>query len=201
MNLYYIHDPMCSWCWAFRPVWKAVQKQLPKSVQLRSVLGGLAPDSDQPMSAEMQTFLIETWRSIMLKVPETTFNFDFWETCVTRRSTYPACRAVIAAKNQGEEFEGKMIYAIQYAYYQQAKNPSDDSTLCELASEIGLDDLQFSLDLNSAKTKKQLLEQIQFSRQIGANSFPSLILQTDKGFQALELSYTDADSIVKQIVK
>ena len=42
--LYYVHDPMCSWCWGFRPTWLALQDQLPEGVRVQRLLGGLAPD-------------------------------------------------------------------------------------------------------------------------------------------------------------
>jgi len=60
--LYYIHDPMCSWCWAFRPVWSAVQAQLPESLQVKYLLGGLAPDSALPMEAATQAVLLSEIR-------------------------------------------------------------------------------------------------------------------------------------------
>ena len=198
-HLYYIYDPMCSWCWAFRPVWQSIKRQLSESVHVHNILGGLAPDSDQPMPADMQASLINIWQHITVEVPDTSFNFDFWETCSPRRSTYPACRAVIAAKKQSKKFEDKMVYAIQLAYYQQARNPSDDTTLCELADEMGLDKSQFLADLSSKETQTDLLEQIQFARKIGGSSFPSLFLQTETGYQPLALSYTDMGVVLSQL--
>ncbi|MDX8404943.1 MAG: hypothetical protein R8K50_02180 [Mariprofundus sp.] len=53
-RLYYIHDPMCSWCWAFQPVWHQLRAQLPQSIHVHYLLGGLAPDSDVVMPAAMQ---------------------------------------------------------------------------------------------------------------------------------------------------
>ena len=52
--LYYVHDPMCSWCWGFRETWQLVLQQLPKKVHTYYLLGGLAQDSDEPMPKEMQ---------------------------------------------------------------------------------------------------------------------------------------------------
>jgi len=57
--LYYIHDPMCSWCWAFRPVWGEVQRRLPETVSVTYLLGGLAPDSDAPMPESTQHLTIK----------------------------------------------------------------------------------------------------------------------------------------------
>ena len=46
MKLYYIHDPMCSWCWAFRPTLTKVLAELPAHIEVQYLVGGLAPDSD-----------------------------------------------------------------------------------------------------------------------------------------------------------
>ncbi|MGB5741033.1 MAG: DsbA family protein, partial [Sedimenticolaceae bacterium] len=91
-QLIYIHDPMCSWCWGFRPTFEQLCASLPRHVAVRRLLGGLAPDSDQPMPADMQMRLQQTWRRIQQRIPGTRFNFDFWRVCDPRRSTWPACR-------------------------------------------------------------------------------------------------------------
>ena len=74
------------------------------------------------------------------------FNYDFWKKCRPRRSTYPACRAVIAARKQKNKFDMEMTLSIQKAYYLHARNPSDYETLIELAEEIGADKNKFSKD-------------------------------------------------------
>lgn len=80
--LYYVHDPMCSWCWAFVPVWQQVQEQLAEwPVRIEYLLGGLAADSDVPMPEDMQHMLQATWRRIQQHVPGTEFNFAFWTDC------------------------------------------------------------------------------------------------------------------------
>lgn len=199
MRLYYVHDPMCSWCWAFRSVWNEVVKRLPDGVVAQRVLGGLAPDSEVPMPAAMRSTLQETWRRIQQVVPGTEFNFDFWIRCVPRRSTYPACRAVIAAQRQGACYEEPMILAIQEAYYREARNPSDDETLLDLATRLGLDAERFHKDLNSAETQSLLREQIGMSRKLGADGLPSLILEHNGLYRRLPYNYRDAGVILERI--
>lgn len=57
-TLYYVHDPMCSWCWGYHPVWQQLQQMLaqqwPTQLTIRYLVGGLAADSDQPMPLEQQ---------------------------------------------------------------------------------------------------------------------------------------------------
>ena len=165
---------MCSWCWGFRPTWLALQKHLPENIQVETVLGGLAPDNDQPMPQIMRAMLQDTWRKIHDELG-TEFNFDFWSQNIPRRSTYPACRAVIAASLQDSELE--MIDAIQQAYYLRALNPSDDSILLQVAEEMGLDTEKFKWALNSKETQSSLNKQISLAKNAMVQGYPSLVLQ------------------------
>jgi putative protein-disulfide isomerase len=194
--LHYIHDPMCSWCWGFRRTWQELQRRLPGDIRLQYVLGGLAPDSDEPMPEETRHYLQQTWRKIRDTLGAE-FNFAFWERCQPRRSTYPACRAVIAA---GRQDAGRaMIEAIQKAYYTRAMNPSDDDTLITLAGELGLDEARFAADLGSPETQQELLRQIAHGRALGAQGFPSLVLEVDGSRWPIGLDYREADAMLEQI--
>ncbi|NKX19946.1 DsbA family protein, partial [Alteromonadaceae bacterium A_SAG8] len=175
-----------SWCWAFVPTWEQIQRELPNDIEVVYLLGGLAPDSDLPMPEQMKLTIAGYWQTIQDRVPGTQFNYDFWTQCQPRRSTYPSCRAVLAAKAQAKDsdeakvLEQAIIKAIQEGYYLNARNPSDFDTLIAFAREIGLDAKRFELELNSESTIEKLKEEIQLSRSIGAQGFPSLILNSNK---------------------
>ena len=197
--LYYVHDPMCSWCWAFEPTRQKIFAALAGKLEIRRLLGGLAPDSAVPMPDSMRSILQQTWQRIEHTVPGTRFNHQFWEKCEPRRSTYPANRAVLAARAQGEEFDALMTTRIQQAYYLEARNPSDNSTLIELAADIGLETESFATDLVAVATQQQLLEEIRGSRAMGIDSFPSLALQKADRLSHIALNYTDPEAMLVQI--
>ncbi len=199
-TLYYVHDPMCSWCWGFSQTWNTIRDNLPQQVATQFVLGGLAPDSNEPMPPTMQHYLQQTWQQIEHAIPGTQFNHEFWSTNTPRRSTYPSCRAVLAAKAQNKQFEVPMIQAIQRAYYQEAKNPSDDTTLIKIANHVGCDEDHFSQALNSEQTKQALSSQIQFARALGAQGFPSLVLETESGRKLpINFDYNDPSVALNNI--
>ena len=199
-TLYYAHDPMCSWCWGFRPVWQQVQQALAGRVKVRYLLGGLAPDTSDTMPEGMQINIRDTWRTIQKEIPCTEFNFDFWRDCQPRRSTYPACRAIIACRMQSPELESAMLLAIQQAYYLHARNPSDNETLLVLALEIGLDGEIFLEDTRSDLCQKLLMDEIHYCREIGASSFPSIILKQSGLYTTIDIDYNDRDMIIRQIL-
>ncbi len=177
----------------------AVRAAVPAGIRIETLLGGLAPDSDAPMPPQMRQSIAGIWRTIQQRVPGTEFNFDFWECCRPRRSTWPACRAVIAARLQGAEHEQPMILAIQRAYYLQARNPSEDETLVELAGEIGLDASRLGRDLASEAVHAALLDEIAQARRLGADSFPSLVLVEDRRIRLLTVDYRDPGAILAQL--
>ncbi len=199
-TLYYVYDPMCSWCWGFNKTWNKVKKSLPKNINIQYVLGGLAPDSDEIMSDKMREYIQYNWQKIEKNIPGTIFNYDFWTNCTPVRSTYPACRAVIAAKNQNDQLEISMINAIQEAYYLYAKNPSKDTTLINIAKAIGLNVTQFKKDLNSKTTQQQLDNNINLSKSLGAKGFPSIILEKNSVAKLIKIDYNNSDFILKQIL-
>ncbi|MCZ6802716.1 MAG: DsbA family protein [Proteobacteria bacterium] len=198
-TLYYVHDPMCSWCWAFRPSLIVLLEELTKQINVVRLLGGLAPDSDVPMSGETRAYVQSNWQAVEQQVPETKFNYDFWVKCNPRRSTYPACRAVIAARQQGDEFDPAMTFVIQQAYYLQARNPSDTSNLIELAEGLGLDKNKFSVDIQSPDTDEILRQEIKQSRRLGLNSFPGLLLVNGDKQVRIEPDYINPEVMLNKV--
>lgn len=198
-TLYYVHDPMCSWCYGFGPTLATLVSSLPEDIRLVRLLGGLAPDSDAPMTPEMRLHLQQTWHRIQHRIPGTSFNFDFWTGCEPRRSTWPACRAVIAAREQDPAFDDAMTRAIQHAYYTDARNPADRAVLIELAGEIGADPDAFAEQLDAPGTQAELQGEIARARVLGVDSFPGLVLEHNGSRWRIPVDYTDAQAMLTTI--
>ncbi|GAK83075.1 thioredoxin [Vibrio ponticus] len=199
-KLYYVHDPMCSWCWGYQPTWKQIEQALAHdfatSLDIHYLVGGLAPDSDEPMPEEMQRQIAAYWHRISDYLG-TEFNHQFWTESTPRRSTYPACRAVLAAREQGAE--RAMVTAIQKAYYLRALNPSDTPVLEQLAAELQLDCEKFSQDLHSDSLNQAMLREIAFARSIGGKSFPSLFFVRDEQVIEVASDYQDPHKTLERV--
>lgn len=198
-QIFYIHDPMCSWCYAFSQSWAALQQDLPRNMGIVYLVGGLAPDTTEPMPLATQKMVQQAWRRIEQTVPGVHFNWDFWSRNTPIRSTYPACRAVLAAKKQRAEAEPEMIRAIQTAYYQQAKNPSLPETLQVCAYEIGLDAKTFSEDLKSQVIESELQHQMQLARSMDVYFYPSLRLVINNAVFPIAIDYWDHRTMLDEI--
>lgn len=197
-TLYYCHDPMCSYCYAFEDTWAQLRRSLPSDLRVDYLVGGLASDSEEAMPQDMQLKLQEVWRHIHNSFGKP-FNFDFWTLQQPRRATYDACRAALVARRYN--IEQKMIEAIQQAYYLGAKNPSNLDTLADCSQAVGLDRSQFLQQMSSDELNEKLRTDIGMSRQLGLNSFPSLLLEAGGKYSPIAIDYADATAMLDQILR
>ena len=162
-------------------------------------MGGLAPDSDVPMDMETKTYIQSAWRSVADRTGAK-FNHQFWAVCQPRRSTYPACRAVITAGLQLNGSRKRYYDALQRAYFLDARNPSDYDTLISLANEIGLDPVQFQEDLDSSFVQQTFRKELNLVRSLGISGFPTVIWHQQDAtegnrLEVLSTGYTDEDTL------
>lgn len=198
-QLIYVHDPMCSWCYAFVPVLAKLRESLPPDVGFRRLLGGLARTTDQPMPFEMRECLQATWHRIEQSVPGTQFNHNFWTRCIPKRSTWPACHAVIAARSLRRTADEQMTQAIQRAYYREARNPSDRNVLIALAEEIRLDSTRFADRLEARGTHAELEAEMEEAKSLGVDSYPALVLLTGTSHWPIPIDYRDPAPMLETI--
>lgn len=178
MQLIYIMDPMCAWCYGFQPELDRFLENFP-SAEVDWIMGGLAPDTKEPMSENLKHAISSCWYEIE-QLSQVIFNHDYWKSNTPYRSTYQACRAVISAEQLETKSAIKMVKAIQSAYYLEAKNPSLDKTLLDCAKLIGLEEERFLGSIKSDKTEKQLQHHLNITRYFQVTGFPALIY-VDKG--------------------
>ncbi|MEH6625014.1 MAG: DsbA family protein [Motiliproteus sp.] len=196
--LIYVMDPMCSWCWAFAPALRELKTKLPSSIPCHTLLGGLAPDSTEPMPEAMQQQIKQIWQHIEGRTGAQ-FNYDFWTTNTPRRSTYNACRAVIAAGEQLTDRSDEMIEAIQQGYYLNANNPSDTEVLVGLAEAIGLNPAAYRDRLLSPATETLLQQHLSYKDALGIQGFPCLLWFNGKTFEWLSQGYTEANQLLARM--
>ena len=198
MKLLYIMDPMCSWCYGFQPELAQFLASNP-SAEVDWILGGLAPDTKQPMDHSLRGTIAAYWYQIE-KQTQVTFNHDFWALNTPYRSTYPACRAVIAAQTLLGRGAEKMVQAIQSAYYQQAQNPSLNDTLLACAQSIGLEEHVFSAALSSAEIEQTFQQHLLITQQLQVNGFPALFFITnDQHAYPLTLGFCQAAELEQRL--
>ena len=194
-ELLYVADPMCSWCYGFSAGLEAVRAELLPGVGVRLVMGGLAPDSEEPMDAATAAYVQRAWRAVEAATGAR-FEHAFWDgRNRPRRSTWPACRAVVAAGDRGPE----LFAAIQRAFYREARDPSDPAVLVALAVELGLGAEAFAAALEAPSTHAALAADFALRDRLGATGFPSLGIRDEAGERLLVRGWVDERTLRGQL--
>ncbi|TQF70060.1 DsbA family protein [Pseudoalteromonas luteoviolacea] len=194
MRFIYVMDPMCGWCYGFQPELEEFLERH-SDIEVDWIMGGLAPDTNQPMEQSLRETISSYWYQIEERT-KVAFNHDYWALNTPYRSTYLACRAVIVSQSLSVNSAQKMVEAIQSAYYQQAKNPSLEETLIECASSIGLDADTFKHALSSNETENVFQQHLDLARRLNVSGFPALFYVNDLNHAyPLTLGYCQAKEL------
>jgi putative protein-disulfide isomerase len=190
-TLRYFGDPMCSWCWGFKPVLEQVDREYPELRRV-TVMGGLRGESDQPMSDDLARLVQSAWLRIEQATGQS-FNHELWRKHRPLASTLPACRAVLAARLLDADREWPFMVGMFQAYFTRALDPTRRETYLDVAGRQGLDVTAFEAQLDSADVEHALQQDLQLTRRFGITGFPSVVLSlgndhylVSPGYQPIE---------------
>ena len=174
-TLYYFGDPMCSWCWGFRPVLEQVEQEYPELNRV-TVMGGLRRGPDVPMDDALIELIRDAWR----RIAETTgqpFDHTLWKRHRPLSTTLPACRAVLTARILNPELEWPFMVAMFKAYFTEARDCTRVETHLEIAQEVGIDPASFSETLSTSDVERALSEDLRLGDSLGIRGYPTLMLK------------------------
>ena len=181
MNLIYIGDPMCSWCYGFAaPLDQLLaDPQAAAPIEMLIVLGGLRPFTQEPMSPERADELAGHWRQVadasgqpFAQAPDTAmhrpgFTYD----------TEPASRAVVAVRSHWPEHTWAYFKAVQHAFYTDGRNVTEGVVLADVAEDLGVPRDAFNEAFESQAMRDATLRDFERSKGWGVQGFPTLLAE------------------------
>ncbi len=174
--LWYVTDPMCSWCWGFTPVIEAVQEEYGSRLTTELMLGGLHPNATEPLTDVERHDLLHDWRQVHERT-EQPFDFEHAMPPGFFCDSEPPSRAVMAAMSVNEDKGFAMMKAIQFAFYAGALDVTNAEILAEIAVGLGLNRSKFLKAFESDEVRSKTQAQFIKTRQMGVRGLPALVLQ------------------------
>ncbi|MES2102635.1 MAG: DsbA family protein [Pseudomonadota bacterium] len=205
MNLIYVADPMCSWCYGFSQELSALAGKFPY-LPVRIVVGGVRAGATDVLDEAGKRFRLQHWTRVA-NISGLPFNreaFHARENFVY--DTEPVCRAVVTARTLAPAADLLPVFrALQHAFYADALDTTDGSVLAGIAS-AALADLGYSVDAGTfhaawstpamiAETRKDFMQ----ARSWGVNSFPALFLAKDGKLHSVTAGYTGTEVLEQQV--
>ncbi len=182
--LWYVADPMCSWCWGFSPVIEAIREEYGERLRIALLLGGLRVGTSAPMSIQQREEILHHWNDVHERTGQT-FRFEGALPEGFVYDTEPACRAVVAMGELAPEHTFALFKAIQSAFYVEGRNVVQTGVLAALAQGLGVDAARFLAAFESDAARSGVLAHFRQAREWGVRGFPTVILQNDAGYRLL----------------
>ena len=181
MNLIYIADPMCSWCYGFGPTLDALLAEPAGAapIGLTLVMGGLRPYTTEPMAPSRADEILGHWHHVheasgqpFARAPHTAlhepgFVYD----------TEPACRAVVSVRSRWPEQVWRYFKAVQQAFYADARNVTRLEVLADLAEALGLPRAKFAQAFASEAMREATRQDFAQSQAWGIRGFPAMLAE------------------------
>jgi putative protein-disulfide isomerase len=197
-TLWYVADPMCSWCWGFSPVIEAIRQAYREHLTIKLVMGGLRPGTTEPLTPEKRAEILHHWQNVQ-RMTGQPFNFDGALPPGFIYDTEPACRAVVSASIVDPSRTFSLLAAIQSAFYVGQADVTQTNVLTQLAKGCGIPTGPFSQIFASDTAKQTTQQHFQQTIQWGVRGFPSIVAQDAKGYYLLVSGYCPLDTLRQRI--
>ena len=213
VDITYYTDPLCSWSWAFEPVWRRLRFELGDRLSWVYRMGGMIPDwrrfsdpiNDIGSSAHMGPYWLEVSRMSGMPIDP-----RVWQEAPPA-SSYPACLAVKAAELQTKELGERYLRRLREAVMLERRNIALRAVLVELADEIAaaqrthegegkaLDLHAFREALDSGAALAALREDLRDAKYRDIGRFPTLVIRGRKPGGVVLVGYRPYDALAEAI--
>jgi len=197
LEMVYIGDPMCSWCWGFSPSLDALDAHF--DFPLRVVVGGLRPGPmAQPVDDKLADFVGHHWHQV-----EAASGQPFDHTILGRRGwsydTEPSCIAVAAVRELAPENTLAFFARLHRAFYAEGVDITDPAVFPALAADYVPDVAAFSAALASEPTRQAAWRDFAWAKEMGVTGFPTLMLRKGEQWIMVTQGFRPSEQLIPAI--
>ncbi len=199
-KLIYVGDPMCSWCYGISEELSQTVDHFGDRVKLEIVMGGLRAGGGEEWNTSFKDFLRHHWEDVGMKSGQP-FKFDLLERAEFDYDTEPACRAVVTIQDIAPDKMLPFFKAVQVGFYVENNDPKEVEFYRDICKKMGIDFSVFSAKFNSSQMKENTIGHFQRSAELGARSFPTLLLEYKGQRHRIAIGYSTYEEMKGRIDK
>jgi putative protein-disulfide isomerase len=193
LELIYVGDPMCSWCWGFAPVLEQLDRRF--DMPLRVVAGGLRPG---PAAAEMDDamhqMLLHHWTQVEAATgqpfDQKALNREGW-----RYDTMIPDTAVVTMRHIDETKTLPFFTTLQRAFYADGIDITDRAVYSAMVQRFDVDPVEFVARLGSERMHNATIADFSAAQRLGVTGFPTLLLRDGGQTYIVTRGYAPFDPI------
>lgn len=193
-ELLYFADPMCSWCYGYSPVIKALEEVNDVEV----VMGGLRAGETSPLDTLYRQQIQKHWHHVQ-QATQLPFNYEQGIPEGFVYNTEPACRAVVTMQQLVPEYTLPMMAAVQHAFYAEAEDVTNVSVLANIAAGFGIAPPMFLLNFESEENIAATAAQFARAQEYAVTGYPTLLIKREGRWRSLGMGYEPLPLVEEKI--
>ncbi|HXE68941.1 MAG TPA: DsbA family protein [Hyphomicrobiaceae bacterium] len=199
MELIYVADPMCSWCYGFAPVISALGERFAARLPLRLMMGGLRAGNTEVMRAADKDYVRQAWTQVGAATGQP-FDMSFFERESFSYDTEPACRAVVTVRRLQPALALAFMAPIQQAFYAENRDMTSANEISRVAEEAGLARQAFAATFSAPATRNETFRDFLTAQELGIRGFPTLIAGSRaKGYALVTNGYRPLEDLLEPL--
>lgn len=196
-SIIYAGDPLCSWCWGMAEELTSFKES--NQIPFHTIVGGLRPGTTNQITDEERAMIRHHWVEVNKRTGQP-INFDLMDKKIPFvYDTEIPCRAVATVRKISPQKSLPFFKLIQRAFYVENKDTNEEEFYKDLIEIVGLDYEEFIQRFNSEEMRKETNDDFMWCRNVGANSFPTVILKHDQQLFALATGYASQSDMEQRM--
>ncbi|MDH4261791.1 MAG: DsbA family protein [Spirochaetia bacterium] len=201
VEIIYVGDPMCSWCYGISSALIQLRDHfLQTKIPFKIVVGGLRPGGGGKWDINMKEMLKHHWEQVRQKSSRP-FGYKLFELESFNYDTEPPCRAVVAARPLIGAAEMEFFEAIQRKFYVESENPASLDFYKSICDEFKINYSEFKTRFENEEVKDETFMEFDLNRKWGVQAFPAVILSKNNKRHFITHGYSSFEKMKNMIEK
>ncbi len=200
MEIIYVFDVLCGWCFGFSPVMQEFYKKH-IDIKFTVISGGLVTGSRVGPMSNMASYIEKAIpgleKTTGVKVGDE-FKRQLKLGVRIQNSLTPAI-ALCILKEMLPDKQVQLAHAFQQIYFVAGKDLENEDTYAEVAKSFDLDEVEFRRKMVDPRYENMATEEFEQAQKWGITGFPAVILNRGDSLIAISNGYTTFSDLEKRL--
>jgi putative protein-disulfide isomerase len=202
VKIIYVYDAICGWCFGFSPTMAKLKTHYQDKINFEVVNGGLKLGNGVGAIDVVAPYIKTSYQDVEntcgVKFGDAFVNGTLKKGTMTLNSLPPTI-ALCIMKEKYPDKSLEFASLLHKMYYVDGIEPENYEAYGIYAATLGYDKTEFNQKMKDSIYIKKAYQDFEYAQQLGANSFPTVIIEKDGKREILFKGFTTFDKAKKLI--
>jgi len=204
MELIYVYDALCGWCYGFSPVMTNFREKYSDSLNFNVISGGMITGGRIGPIGEVASYISWAYKDVE-KSTGVKFGDEFLNQTLKDGSaiftSIPPSVALSVFKEMKPEQSVEFSAALQRAIYYDGIEPENLNVYGKIAETFGLDSADFIDKMEEPGALRKAEADFEFSSRLGVTGFPSVFIKSNEKYYKIGSGYCSLPDLESNYLK